>query len=436
MKKLFLLMMLLFFPVFSSAIDVSSCGELAVVGGSYVLTADITDSTAKSCFNISSSGITFDGGNHIIDGLAGSETWAMRINATDVVVKNFVISDWESLLQINTRSNKIINITLVGGMNYGIEFQEVNHSIIENIVGYNNEFVVEGDIGRNLTIRNITAYNNHQDGVFLQRIGNSTIYNIDSHHNKRYGISLSGDYQVDVLVQGNTITNCSSYFNNNSGLRLNWADNNTIYNNKFYNNTLSGVDLSNSGLDIKNLFYNNIFNNSKNFKKGSTNEYGNNWSITNTTGIRIITTSPSIGGNYWTHPNASGFSDTCTDTNADAYCDEVYNVSSGQATNGQAWKNADYLAMTGAGPSTPGGSSTTNSSISLEEPLVTAAGFLPLIIIAIMLSVVLILFTSGINNQEAMSQIKDLPQTTLIIISICVLIGIGIIILSTIGGYL
>ena len=65
-------------------------------------------------------------------------------------------------------------------------------------------------------------------------------------------------------------------------------------------------------------------------------ENGNNiWNITKTVGTNIIG-GAYLGGNYWTNPSGTGYSDTCTDADKDGFCDNSYTVATG---------NIDYLPL-------------------------------------------------------------------------------------------
>jgi hypothetical protein len=83
-----------------------------------------------------------------------------------------------------------------------------------------------------------------------------------------------------------------------------------------------------------NTIYNNYFNNTNNsYFIGSI--YGNNWNITKKAGTNIIG-GAYLGGNFWSNPNGSGFSQTCADTDRDGICDENYSLSD---------ENIDHLPL-------------------------------------------------------------------------------------------
>ena len=66
---------------------------------------------------------------------------------------------------------------------------------------------------------------------------------------------------------------------------------------------------------------------------------GNNWYTTKQSGTRIYSNGTKIGGNYWTNPSATGFSDNCTDADLDGFCDSAYQL---------APNNTDHLPYSNA----------------------------------------------------------------------------------------
>ncbi len=101
---------------------------------------------------------------------------------------------------------------------------------------------------------------------------------------------------------------------------------NTIRNNRISNNN-PGIYLNSSN----NTIYNNYLNNSNN----AITSGNNTWNIARTIGSNIID-GPYLGGNFWAHPNGTGFSQNCADANADGICDSSYMTSI---------NNTDYLAL-------------------------------------------------------------------------------------------
>jgi len=116
----------------------------------------------------------------------------------------------------------------------------------------------------------------------------------------------------------------------------------TIY--KCSSNTITDSVVNSNGVGLNfwysdaDLIYNNIFNNTNNFLIDNPPGWGANyWNTTKQPGTNIWNSSLGfIGGNLWTNPNGTGYSDTCKDANYDGFCDDPYNLT----TN-----NLDYLPI-------------------------------------------------------------------------------------------
>ncbi|SET11835.1 parallel beta-helix repeat (two copies), partial [Methanococcoides vulcani] len=124
----------------------------------------------------------------------------------------------------------------------------------------------------------------------------------------------------NVTINGFTATGVTG--DDKSGIYLYGVEGCTITNNIASNNDL-GIYLYDSS---NNLIYNNYFNNTNNTLINDST--GNVWNITKTAGTNIIGGSY-LGGNYWAHPNGTGFSQTNnTDADRDGICDETYTIAS------------------------------------------------------------------------------------------------------------
>ncbi|GEM_PF-3266189 len=142
-----------------------------------------------------------------------------------------------------------------------------------------------------------------------------------------YGIYHSSATDIDAK---NVIKNC---------VVRDWY--NGIYFRKSHNNTVTNsIIISNSyGIRLNSVssarIYNNLLNNTNNFYFEGV-LYTNSWNDTKKIGTRIYSPGIGIGGNYWTNPTGTGYSDTCTDNNTDGFCDIPYTLT----TN-----NTDYLPL-------------------------------------------------------------------------------------------
>jgi len=190
------------------------------------------------------------------------------------------------------------------------------------------------------TYNNLTSINstgNSKDGLLLT----------GSSYNNLINITAKLNYENVFLDQNNNYNNLTnmtladaSYYN----LYLNTGKNNTVSNSIIKNSSTGGIYMLSEG----NLtFYNNLLNNSVNVNFYN-NPYNNSWNTTNQTGTRIYSSGTKIGGNYWTNSTNNGYSDTCTDSNVDGFCDSALNITNMVAcTPGvNCGPDVDYLPLT------------------------------------------------------------------------------------------
>ena len=112
-------------------------------------------------------------------------------------------------------------------------------------------------------------------------------------------------------------------------MHLYLAFSNIIQGNNITKNSL-GIELTRSGYcdgappTNKNIFFNNFFNNTKDVTFTQYYESCSNSWNTSKTFRKNIVGGPWLGGNYWANYTNTGFSQTCTDTNQDGFCDASY----------------------------------------------------------------------------------------------------------------
>ena len=136
----------------------------------------------------------------------------------------------------------------------------------------------------------------------------------------------------DGKIENTTISSCGE-----AGIHLSVSSNNIIKNNIFDNN-YHGMKI---GYSSNNKIYNNLFNNTNNIEFYGTGS-NNSWNITKQKGARIYSDGNYIGGNYWATPDKTGYSETCTDSNTDGFCDMSYNLDKYFGDNPS---NIDYLPL-------------------------------------------------------------------------------------------
>ncbi|RLI90746.1 MAG: hypothetical protein DRO95_05610, partial [Candidatus Altiarchaeales archaeon] len=250
--------------------------------------------------------------NNKIENITGSNNLPILYYNSSVTLSDMQLSE---LILCNADYSNIDNITINGSQsldNNMLHLMRTDHSNISNIYSSNNYYGILLDSSSSNTLINITANSNDYDGVSL--------YSSSS----------------------NTLTSIMANSNDGNGILISWnSDNNIIANSTISNNTDAGLYLEEFDPDYPeyNKIYNCLFNNSVNVKIDSGIPNPNYFNTTKQLGTRIYSAGNYIGGNYWTNPSGTGYSDICNDTDHDGFCDEPLNLSSGTSV---AW---DYLPL-------------------------------------------------------------------------------------------
>ena len=94
-----------------------------------------------------------------------------------------------------------------------------------------------------------------------------------------------------------------------------------------------------------NILYNNILNSSA-YISWEGPKVNNTWNTTRQSGTRVYSNGIEIGGNYFTN-STGGYSDTCTDSNKDGFCDSPFDLlDNTTCTAGvDCSNNTDYLPL-------------------------------------------------------------------------------------------
>jgi parallel beta-helix repeat protein len=195
--------------------DVAECMKIDTPG-TYTLIQDIDNSAASCCIEITASDVIFDGDNHYIDGVEGTDTIGVCVGAetalTNVTVKNIAnVKDWAT----------------------GIRFTDVDQGTVEdNHTWWNKDYGILLQDSTRITLKSNNVHGN-MDGIYLMDSDNNTI-----EHN-----SVSANYGGIGLLRSdlNAITKNTST-GNYLGLDLyDQSDNNTISENTINTNLHHGV---------------------------------------------------------------------------------------------------------------------------------------------------------------------------------------------------
>ncbi|APH38602.1 NosD domain-containing protein [Methanohalophilus halophilus] len=188
-----------------------------------------------------------------------------------------------------------------------------------------NNTILNNDISRVNTSIPTCMYT----GLFIGHGDNCTI-EANTIEEGLMGLTLK--YSNDCNVSGNTIES-TAY----GGMLVESSYDNLIYDNYFNNenNVIFELPFSAEPKSIS-----SVKENSDNKCKAESNEstetkvnsvgplmaYENQWNISKTSGTNVVG-GDYLGGNYWVHPNGTGFSVDTADSDGDNICDVQYNLS-------------------------------------------------------------------------------------------------------------
>lgn len=273
MKKIILFMLIALYmvtPAFATT-NVTSCIPINVTDD-YVLQNNVSGS---DCFLISVNGASLDCQGYSINGMGGKgvgEDTAL-INA----ISGFTLRNCDIY---NSSHGFYASGKYTGWVS--LNMYSINNTFSQNSYG------VFMRVCSGCVVNSSTFYQNSY-GMFEERGNSVTVYNntFDSNNYAFY----TGEYVFGVNFTYNRVVNSSAY----------------------------GLMLNGYGYVSGNYFYNTFFNNTNNV--GTING-GNYWNVTGS-GTRITDANiwDAVGGNYWV-----GFSENCTDSDVDGYCDGNYTL--------------------------------------------------------------------------------------------------------------
>ncbi|MBN2014343.1 MAG: right-handed parallel beta-helix repeat-containing protein [Candidatus Altiarchaeota archaeon] len=359
--------------------NISECRNLNVSGTTYLLNGSVNSS--GTCMNIMAENITLDCQGNTINYSQSQAGYG--VNNSDgfdnVLVKNCVIVQggsfnysyaiyFKNASQATIEYNNIEtndNVTTRGKNGINLE-NTTNSQIRDNII--KTQSGIETNLGislykssyNNLTNNNITTTGYLGYGIYLHESTNNRVEcnDIATTGQAAYGAVLYKN-STNNTVKGNNITTTGlqsigvyieSSYNNLTEDRISTSntgacgvhlygdsDNNIITNSRIKSNQSIGIYLQHFGADVpeNNILYNNLINGSSLPVNLSSSVGNNTWNTTEQDGTRIHGAGNRIGGNYYTN-STGGYSDSCSDSDKDGFCDLPYNLSTG---------NMDYLPL-------------------------------------------------------------------------------------------
>jgi parallel beta-helix repeat protein len=364
--------------------NVSSCTTISSPG-EYVLNRSIINSTASTCFNITSSNVIFDGAGNMIDGIATWGTYAVHVHnstatLTNVSVKNVKVTDWGyGVYYHNTANGGIINNIVSSNYNHGITlFDSSGNTVSDNTANSNGGEGIEIAYysSNNILINNTAQENGYYDIYSSLSVCNNVIKNNTGSGNRpiKY-FNNSINFQNEVLSELilcdadnsniNNVTIEGSATKMNNGLLVISTDNSNIMNIKSSNNykgvllyRSNGNNLTNNtvnsnimGIDLEFSTSNNLTNitansNSDGFGiyESDYNTLAGNAANSNSYGISVIGTSSSnnrVYNNIFNNTNNFQLISTIYTNHWNITKAAGTNIIGGSYLGGNFWANPD-----------------------------------------------------------------------------------------------
>ncbi|MCP3686389.1 MAG: hypothetical protein GY861_27410 [bacterium] len=369
-------------PPVISEIEISDCAVLDQQGVTYLLTADIIDSSQSNCINITANDLTFDCQGYTIDGVLDSVIFGITVyrdssQSTNITIKNCEVTEYErGYYFFNSDSNNILNSVARDNTAFGFQFYQSDSNTILNSTADSNGggiynlgfgfalehselntftdctskdsmtmdfYALVDETECNNNIVNMVGSNDLPIKLFNSEvdISNEELSELilcDADNSNIQDVTISGSASetnnglVALYTDSSEFTNIVSS-DNYMGMLLRSSHFNEISDSVFSGN-FYGMYFEQSCFN--NSIYNNHFKND-NFNMITDETTSANYlNTTRQEGDRIYSEGTEIGGNYWSNSAATGYSDTCDDLDTDGFCDDPYTALEG---------NTDYLPL-------------------------------------------------------------------------------------------
>ena len=310
--------------------------------------------TGGNVIILSADGITLEeftirgGGLYQVAGI----TIGIKVTSSNNSLINNSVTNNDYGIYLDSSSSNNLSGNTVSNNVKGIQLSSSsNNNVSGNAANFNSEGIRMNSASTHNLLTGNTANYNIDTGIRLIDSSDNTLEDNSASNNINSGIELDGGCTNNILSSNNASNNSNgirlSFSNNNNNILSNNTANSNLYTGIVLgagsyggstNNILSGnivlynsIGISLASSSINNKIYDNLLNNIKNVQVDANNI----WNLTKTAGINIIG-GPYLGGNIWTNPSGTGFSQTCTDVNSDGICDSPYTLDS---------NNIDYLPL-------------------------------------------------------------------------------------------
>jgi hypothetical protein len=315
--------------------------------GLHALDRDLA--TAWIGVQITSSDVVFDGMGHVIEGtganatgvfVSGSGGGTPSVLITNVTVRNLTVRGCGSGLAMGIVSNSVVEDVLaeqnVVGLGIGGGTTTDDHLVRDSVFRENSRVGISAGYpaqGVAIEACSITGNGEGVDADLVRSSERTSNGIVDStvSSNQAHGISLretgflirnctigeNGNDGIYVEHGGAEVVGCRIEENAGIGVESSDRGNSDIHGNRIEGNG-QGVVV---GGDWSSRVRNNYLNNTDNGFFGASTAGLLNYEKT---AGRNIVGGPYLGGNFWAHPNGTGFSQTHADLDRDGICDEPF----------------------------------------------------------------------------------------------------------------
>lgn len=216
-----------------SRTPIDSCTTITEPG-TYVLTEDVTNSTAAVCIDVQASDVVIDGDGHTLDGVDGAQTTAVAIESqSNVTVENLVLTEWRIGTELASTTDSTVSNVVVTDTVLGVVLYESDANTMRNVTVTDTVHGVSLRLSQHNHLTDIVSSDN-TNGILLDTETTDTrLRNVSTADNTNTGVQLTNG------ATNNSLTNVTAS-NNTHGISLTDSDDNRITNAVVRNNAVVG----------------------------------------------------------------------------------------------------------------------------------------------------------------------------------------------------
>ena len=195
---------LVFFTQYVSAIDLEDCTTIPTQGTYYLIQDIYSTPNDPKCFQITSDNVILDCGGHTIHGDGKKNSIGIYSNKDNTTIKNCIVENWDIGIKFHSANmGAIVNNTIRSNKEYGIY---LTHNSDNNVIMNNR--IYENEKGMYLTLAcdsNIIFNNYFSDNYKNVEALGENFWNITNHTGTNIigGSNIGGNYFSDYTGTDN-----------------------------------------------------------------------------------------------------------------------------------------------------------------------------------------------------------------------------------------